>query len=252
MRRLFRRGSSALLSATILALPMVAHAQPHTARRAQQPAALDIRSTNAYFSGIIAVGPDAGQRVQGLLSLASGAGTLTLGDGSQASASAGPVATGITMTLTLPNGAIKGTVTSANKAVITGTFSGPHAGDTGFWTADGAVTTLSYAINGAVTKGPDHSRSALIGDMLAYVTADGTVFGTYTDNSLNAPGHVAPVYPIRGFYVGGLFTGTITYNARTTFALVGRSGQYYGQSRLAGSLLGPRVGDTGSWAGAAQ
>lgn len=244
MIRSIRLGGAALLVAAVVSLPAVVHAQSPAPRAM----GFDISSSNSLFSGFVTKGPDAGMHLEGLLSLTAGAGTLTLGNGTAAPASA----SGMTATATLPTGTIRGMGAAAGMSSFAGTFTGPRANDQGFWVASLAKTVLNYGVTGNVATGPHHGNSVLIGDLFGYVTGDGAMFGTYTDNSKVGPGIVPKVYPVHGTFTGSMLAASIVFNPMTSYALVGRVGKFYGLDRVAGALMGPTSHDQGTWAGLAQ
>ncbi len=243
--RSIRLGGSALVLASVMGLPLTA--QAHQVAR---PAAVDLTASNSVFSGFVTKGPDAGTRVEGLLSLTAGAGAMALGGVPvPAPASAGMTSRGITLTVTLPMGVVKGIGSAAGRNAAAGTFTGPRTGDHGRWTAEVAQTVVSYGITGKVSSGPHRNNNALIGDLNGYALADGTMFGTYTDNSKVGPGIVPPVYAVHGTLANNMLTAGITLKGGTTFGLVGHLGKRYGQNVVIGAMTGPTTQDTGTWAG---
>ena len=247
MKSLIRLGGAAIVLACIVGLPVAAHAH-----QVSRPSGFDLATSNSYFSGVVTQGPDAGQRVEGLLALTANAGTLTMGTGATAPVTTGIASSGVTLTVTLPRGILDGRMTSAQRYDVAGTFTGPGPGDQGFWTAQTAVTMLNLAVTGKVSSGPHRGSTALIGDLVAYAAHDGTLFGTYTDNSRAGPGVVARVYPVHGTYVHDILTASMAFDAIHTFALIGHAGRFFGLARVAGPMMGPSGRDVGTWAGVAQ
>jgi hypothetical protein len=247
MERLIRLGGAAILLACIVGLPVVARAQ-----QVSRPPRFDLATSNSYFSGVVTRGPDAGQRVEGLLALTANAGTLTMGTGATAPVTSGVTSSGVTLTVTLPHGILDGQMTSSQRYDVAGTFTGPSPGDQGFWTALTAVTMLNLAVTGKVSSGPHRGSAVLIGDLVAYAAHDGTLFGTYTDNSRAGPGVVAKVYPVHGTYVHDILTASMVFDAKHTFALIGHAGRFFGLARVAGPMIGPSGRDVGTWAGLTQ
>jgi hypothetical protein len=241
MMRLIQLGSSALLLAITVGFPAATHAAA--------PRAANLGAVNSIFVGYMTQGPDAGMKVEGLLSLSGGTGTLTLGDGTAPAASAGVTSSGVTMTVALPNGAVSGTGAANGASLFIGTLTGPKAGDQGFWTAQVATAVLDYAVTANISRGPHRGQSVLIGDLYGYVGADGSLFGKYVDNSKAGPGIVAKVYPVHGSFVNNILTAGIAFSPRTAYGLVGRVGKFYGQDEVSGSVIGPTSRDTGTWAG---
>src|SRR5438874_13663048 len=107
MERLIRLGGAAILLACIVGLPVAARAH-----QASQSPRFDLATSNSYFAGVVTRGPDAGQRVEGLLALTANAGTLTLGTGATAPVTSGVASSGVTLTVTLPQGILAGQMTS--------------------------------------------------------------------------------------------------------------------------------------------
>jgi hypothetical protein len=247
MERLFRLSGAAILLACIVGLPVAAHAH-----QVSRPPRFDLATSNSYFSGVVTRGPDAGQRVEGLLALTANAGTLTIGTGVTAPVTSGVTSSGVTLTVTLPHGILDGQMTSSQRYDVAGTFTGPSPGDQGFWTALMAVTMLNLAVTGKVSSGPHRGSTALIGDLVAYAAHDGTLFGTYSDNSSAGPGIVARVYPVHGTYVNDVLTASMAFDASHTYALIGHAGKFFGLARVAGPMMGPSGRDVGTWAGLAQ
>ena len=247
MKRLIRLGGVAILLACIVGLPVAAHAH-----QVSRPSGFDLATSNSYFSGVVTRGPDAGQRVEGLLALTANAGTLTMGTGATAPVTASLASSGVTLTVTLPHGILDGQVTSSQRYDVAGTFTGPVPGDEGFWTAQTAVTMLNLAVTATVNSGPHRGSTALIGDFVAYAAHDGSLFGTYTDNSRAGPGVVARIFPVHGTYVHDILTASMVFDAKHTFALIGHAGKFFGLARVAGPMMGPSGRDVGTWAGLAQ
>lgn len=241
MMRLIRLGGTALLVAAALAVPVSAHAAA--------PSAMGLGDINTIFTGYVTQGPDRGMAIEGLLSLTGGAGTLTLGDGTAPAATASTAAAGTSLKVTLATGTLSGMAAGAGAAGFVGTFSGPKAGDQGFWRARTAMTVANYAITAHIAKGPHEGRTVLIGDLLGYVAADGTLFGTYTDNSKVGPGITPKIYAVHGSFVNNIMTASIVFTPKLAFGLVGRVGTFYGQDEVSGNIMGPSSRDTGTWAG---
>src|SRR2546430_10546570 len=116
MKRLIHLGGAAILLACIVGLPVAARAH-----QASRPSGFDLATSNSYFSGVVTRGPDAGQRVEGLLALTANAGTLTIGTGATAPVTAGLASSGVTLTVTLPHGTLDGQVTSSQRYDVSGT-----------------------------------------------------------------------------------------------------------------------------------
>jgi hypothetical protein len=247
MKRLIRLGGAAIFLACIVRLPVAARAD-----QLSRPSPFDLATSHSFFSGVVTRGPDAGRRVEGLLALTANAGTLTMGTGATAPVTSGIASSGVTLTVTLPHGILDGQVTSSQRYDVAGTFTGPVPGDEGFWTAQTAVTMLNLAVTAKVSSGPHRGSTALIGDFVAYAAHDGSLFGTYTDNSRAGPGVVARVYPVHGTYVHDILTASMAFDAIHTFALIGHAGKFFGLARVAGPMLGPSGRDVGTWAGLAQ
>lgn len=243
MLRPIRLVAAVLLAGTCIGAPLGARAMR---------AAATTQPSNLYFTGLVTQGPDRGTRVEGLLALdGAGGGNLTLGNGSVAPITTGASGTsGMALTATLaPNQVIHGTGAPAGMGTTAGTFTGPRAGDSGAWSAGIAVKVIDYAITGTINAGPNSGKQVLIGDLYGFVTADGTMFGKYVDNSKAGPGITSRVYPVHGTFMNNMLTAGLAFSARTTFALVGRTRLFYGQNSVTGFLVGPSGRDSGTWAG---
>ena len=193
--------------------------------------------------------------LRGCSSLTAGAGNLTLGNGTQVPVTSTMSGQTMHVTATLGTGkVIHGTGVMAGMGTIAGTFTGPGAGDSGVWTADIAATTVNFGVTGTIDKGPDTGKNVLIGDLLGYVDAIGVMHGTYVDNSKVGPGITPKTYPVHGSYINKMITASIAFSTKTSFALVGRAGTFFGGAFTGarGAMYGPTSLDSGTWAGVAQ